>query len=201
MKTSVSTLLLVAGLLQLSVSCVSTEHEMAASTKDPRSTYVPPTGAGRRINSTTVLNTVRATHTFSDPKTKDNFQLQLRGPRILSSHLHLIVTTAKGDTLRHEVMPAKALLVGSEEQDSKLVTVRGQEITVLRNMNAFFTEDHFTHPAVPSTATQPADLSEQEWASLRTDPSGVGFDYPSATGSEQRLAYSRKLGRAVVLSE
>ena len=201
MKASVSTLLLVAGLAQLSVSCVSTEHETAASTKDPRSTYVPPTGVGRRINSTTVLNTVRATHTFSDPKTKDNFQLQLRGPRILSSHLHLIVTTAKGDTLRHEVMPAKALLVGSDEQDSKLVTVRGQEITVLRNMNTFFTEDHFTHPAVPPTATQPADLSEQEWASLRTDPSGVGFDYPSATGSEQHLAYSRKLGRAVVLSE
>jgi hypothetical protein len=201
MKTSLSTLLLAAGLLQLSVSCVRTEHEMASSTKDPRSTYVPPTGTGHRISSTTVLNTVRTTHSFSDSKTKDNFQLQMRGPRILSSRLHLIVTNAKGDTLRHEVLPAKALLVNSDEGDSKLATVRGQEIAVLHNMNTFFTEDHFSHPAVPPTATQPADLTEQDWASLRTDPSGVGFEYPGATGIEKRLAYSRKLGRAIVLSE
>lgn len=201
MKASLSTLLLVAGLLQLSASCVSTEHEMASSTKDPRSTYVPPTGTGHRISNATVLNTVRASHSFSDPKTKDNFLLQLRGPRILTSRLHLIVTNAKGDTLRHEVIPARALLAGSDEQDNKLATVRSQEIMILRKMNAFFSEDRFTHPAVPSSASQPAGLDAQDWANLRTDPSAVGFDYPGATGDEQRLAYSRKLGRAVVLNE
>jgi hypothetical protein len=201
MKTPLSTFLLAAGLLQLNASCVRTEQEKESTTKDPRSIYVPPTGAGHRISSSTVLNTVRTTHSFSDPKTKDNFQLQMRGPRILSSRLHLIVTTAKGDTLRHEVLPAKALLASSDERDSKLTTVRGQEIAVLHNMNTFFTEDHFSRPAVPSTATQPAELTEQDWASLRTDPSGVGFEYPSASGMEKRLAYSRKLGRAIVLGE
>ena len=122
MKAAFSTLLLATGLLHLSTSCVSTEHEMASSTKDPRSTYVPPTGAGHRISNATVLNTVRASHSFS-------------------------------------------------------------------------------LPAVPSSASPPAGLDAQDWASLRTDPAAVGFDYPNATGSEQRLAYSRKLGRAVVLNE
>jgi hypothetical protein len=142
MKTSIITVLAVAGLLQLGTSCVNSERELAASTKDPRSLYVPPTGAGRRVSGTTILNTVRASHTFSDPKTKDNFLLQLRGPRILTSRLHLIVLTTKGDTLRHEVMPARTLLQGTEAQSSKLSTVRDQEITILRRMNGFFSEDH-----------------------------------------------------------
>ena len=201
MRFSLLLLLAVAGLLQLSTSCASTEPERAASTRDPRSTYVPPAGAGHRISRATVLNTVRASHSFSDPKTKDNFLLQLRGPRILTSRLHLIVTSAKGDTLRHEVLPARALLAGTDEQDGQLATVRGQEITVLPRMNSFFGEDRFSHPAVPPSDTPPAELDAQAWASLRTDQNAIGFDYPDAAGNEQRLAYSRKLGRAVVLNE
>ncbi|MGI4866513.1 MAG: hypothetical protein ACRYFZ_21500 [Janthinobacterium lividum] len=201
MKASIFTMLAVAGLLQLGTSCVNTEREMASSTKDPRSVYVPPTSAGRRINGATVLNTVRATHSFSDPKTKDNFLLQLRGPRILTSRVHLIVTNAKGDTLRHEVMPARALLAGSAVQDSKMATVRDQEIAILRRMNGFFAEDHFTHPAVPTSATQPAELDAKAWDSLRADPAAVGFDYPGAAGNEMRLAYSRQLHRAVAMSQ
>jgi hypothetical protein len=201
MQRSFFTLLALAGLVQLSASCVNTEREVATSTKDPRSQYMPPTGTGRRINGATVLNTVRASHSFSDPKTKDNFLLQLRGPRILSSRLHLIVTTAKGDTLRHEVMPARALLQSTDAQDSKLTTVRDQEVFVLSRMNTFFREDHLTHPAVAAGTTQPADVDAQTWASLRADPATIGFDFPGATGSELRLAYSRQLGRAVVISQ
>ncbi|RZK63225.1 MAG: hypothetical protein EOO59_00320 [Hymenobacter sp.] len=201
MKSSIFTILAVAGLLQAGTSCVNTEREMASSTKDPRSQYVPPTGTGRRTNGATVLNTVRTSHRFSDPQVKDNFLLQLRGPRILTSRVHLIVTTPKGDTLRHDVLPARALLQGTDAQDSKLATIRDQEIVVLRRMNNFFTEDHFSQPAVSAATTQPASLDAQAWASLRADPATVGFDYPSAAGNEQRLAYSRQLGRAVVLSE
>jgi hypothetical protein len=148
-----------------------------------------------------VLNTVRASHSFSDPKTKDNFLLQLRGPRILTSRLHLIVLTAKGDTLRHEVMPARALLQGTETQSSKLTTVRDQEITILRRMNGFFSEDHFAALAVPSSTRRPAGLDAKAWATLLADPNAISFEYPSVGGNDRRLAYSRQLGRAVVLSE
>jgi len=194
-------MLAVGGLLQLGTSCVNSERELAASTKDPRSLYIPPSGAGRRVSGTTVLNTVRASHSFSDPKTKDNFLLQLRGPRILTSRLHLIVLTAKGDTLRHEVMPARALLQGTEAQGSKLTTVRDQEITILRRMNGFFSEDHFAALAVPSSARRPAGLDAKAWATLLADPNAISFEYPTTGGSEHRLAYSRQLGRAVVLNE
>lgn len=201
MKPAIVTTLAVAALLQLGTSCVNSERELAASTKDPRSLYVPPTGAGRRVSGTTVLNTVRASHSFSDPKTKDNFLLQLRGPRILTSRLHLIVLTAKGDTLRHEVMPARALLQGSDVQSSRPTTVRDQEIAILRRMNSFFTEDHFTSFAVPGTAPKPAELDAKTWATFRADPNTISFEYPGAAGNEKRLAYSRQAGRAVVLSE
>lgn len=201
MKPSLVTILAAVGLLALGASCVNSERELAASTKDPRSLYVPPTGAGRRVNTATVLNTVRASHSFSDPKTKDNFLLQLRGPRILTSRLHLIVLTAKGDTLRHEVMPARALLQGLEVQSSRPTTVRDQEIAILRRMNTFFSEDHFTNPAVPGSATRPAGLDAKAWESLRADPTAIGFDFPGAAGSEKRLAYSRQLRRAVVMNQ
>ena len=56
-------------------------------------------------------------------------------------------------------------------------------------------------PAVPATAPQPAEVDTQAWTSLRNDPTAVGFDYPGASGSSYRLAYSRQLGRAVVLAE
>jgi hypothetical protein len=201
MKSSILTILAAVGLLQLGTSCVNSERELASSTKDPRSLYVPPTGAGRRVSGTTVLNTVRASHSFSDPKTKDNFLLQLRGPRILTSRLHLIVLTTKGDTLRHEVMPARALLQGSEAQGSKLTTVRDQEITILRRMNGFFSEDHFGTLTVPSSTRKPAGLDAKAWTTLLADPAAISFEYPGIAGSDKRLAYSRQLGRAVVLSE
>ena len=143
---------------------------------------MPPTGAGRRVSTTTVLNTVRASHSFSDPKTKDNFLLQLRGPRILTSRLHLIVLTTKGDTLRHEVMPARALLQGSEAQGSRAMTVRDQEITILRRMNGFFTEDHFAALALPSSARKPAGLDAKAWATLLADPNAISFRIPQRRG-------------------
>ncbi|HET9502788.1 MAG TPA: hypothetical protein VFO93_04565 [Hymenobacter sp.] len=201
MKASLFTFCAVAILLQLNTSCINTEREVATSTKDPRSVYVPPSSTGRRVSGATVLNTVRASHAFSDPKTKDNFVLQLRGPRILTSRVHLIVLSAQGDTLRHEVMPARALLAGSTAQDSKMATVRDQEIAILRRMNNFFAEDHFTRPAVPGTAAQPAELDAKAWDSLRADPNAIGFDYPGAAGNDMRLAYSRQLRRAVAISQ
>jgi len=201
MKSSLATILAAAGLLQLGTSCVNTERETASSTKDPRSVYVPPTGTGRRVSNVTVLNTVRASHSFSDPKTKDNFLLQLRGPRILTSRLHLIVLTAKGDTLRHEVMPARALLQGTEAQSSKMLTARDQEILILRRMNSFFSEDHFTNLTVSGTTPRPAGLDAKAWDTLRADQTAISFEYPGAAGSDHRLAYSRQLGRAVVLND
>jgi hypothetical protein len=201
MKSSIITILTAVGLLQLGTSCVNSEREIASSTKDPRSVYVPPTGAGRRVSNVTVLNTVRASHSFSDPKTKDNFLLQLRGPRILTSRLHLIVLTAKGDTLRHEVMPARALLQGTEGQSSKMLTARDQEIAILRRMNGFFSEDRFTNLTVSGTTAKPAGLDAKAWDTLRADQNAVSFEYPSIGGNDRRLAYSRQLGRAVVLSD
>nr|GFD58973.1 hypothetical protein [Tanacetum cinerariifolium] len=59
-----------------------------------------------------------------------------------------------------------------------MATVRDQEIAILRRMNNFFAEDHFTHPAVPTSAAQPAELDAKAWDSLRADPAAIGFDYP-----------------------
>ncbi|ALW86061.1 hypothetical protein AUC43_13755 [Hymenobacter sedentarius] len=192
--------LLAAGLtLQLS-SCVSTEREVSSSTTDPRTTYKPPVaGNGARIGSKTVLNTVSTSHTFSDPNTKDNFILQLRGPRVLTARAHFIVTTSKGDTLRHEVMPARALLSEST-LDPQASSVRDQEIAILQGMNTFFAAGHFSQPAVPAGLEQPAEVDTKTWAALREDPSTVAFDFTGTGGSERRLAYVRKLGKAVVIS-
>jgi len=200
MSTSFCKLSTVAVLLFAASSCVSTERETATSTKDPRAEFTPPNGRGERVGGATVLNTVRATHPFSDPQRPDNFILQMRGPRVLSSRVHLFVVSSKGDTLRHDVLPATALLDDPTLRRNQSATVRDKEISILRGMNNFFSPSHFVQPAVPAGATQPAEVDTQAWASLRNDPQAVGFDYPSSAG-ETRLAYSRQLGKVLVINQ
>ncbi len=191
-----------AALLPAVFSCATTEREAANTNKDPRTTYVPPApGARNHLNSQTVLNTVRATHAFSNPKTRDNFTLQLRGSRIITGQVHFIVTSSTGDTLRHEVLPARALLDGKAPADARGATSRDQEIAILRGMNTFFATSHFSQPAVPAQEDQPAEVDGAVWQALRADPAAVGFDFPGPDGSERRLAYVRKLRKAVVLSQ
>ena len=198
-----SALWLVASSLCLQLaSCVSTEREVGSSNSDPRSTYTPPpAGSGARVGSQTVLNTVTARHAFSDAKVPDKFMLQLRGPRVLTAQAHLIVLNSKGDTLRHEVLPARALLTQKGLADPRASTVRDQEIAILQSMNNFFTDGHFIQPAIPAGAEQPAELDTNTWTALREDPGTVGFDYTGAGGAERRMAYVRKLGKAVVISQ
>jgi hypothetical protein len=200
MTTSICKLGAVAAIILTASSCVSTERETATSTKDPRAEFTPPNGRGERVGGATVLNTVRTTHPFSDPKEPDNFILQMRGPRVLSSRIHLYIVSSKGDTLRHEVMPATALLDDRTLRNNQSATVRDKEISILRGMNAFFSPDRFVQPAVPASATQPAELDTQAWTSLRNDPRAVGFDYPSGSG-ESRLAYSRQLNKVLVINQ
>jgi hypothetical protein len=68
-------------------------------------------------------------------------------------------------------------------------------------MNSFFTPTHFMQPAVPVGTAQPAEMDTKTWATLREDPTAVGFDYTGAGGAERRMAYSQKLGKAVVISQ
>lgn len=200
--TRTSLVLLATGLTLQLASCVSTEHEVSGSTVDPRTTYTPPAiGDRTRIGNKTVLNTVRAMHAFSDPNTQDNFVLQLRGPRILSAQAHLIVLNSKGDTLRHEVLPAHALLNQKELSDPQSASVREKEIAILQGMNSFFAAGHFSQPAVPSGAEQPAELDTKTWVALREDPTAVGFDFSGGGGAERRMTYVRKLGKAIVISQ
>ena len=200
-KISTFALLFTSLSLQLT-SCVSTDREASTSTKDPRATYTPPPAGSRtRINGKTVLNTVRATHAFSDPNSNDNFVLQLRGERILSGQAHLIVTNNMGDTIRHEVMPARALLTHADAGLARSASVRDQEIAILQGMNSFFAAGHFMQPAVPAGTEQPAEVDTKTWMTLREDPTAVGFDYTGSGGAERRMAYSQKLGRAIVISQ
>ena len=201
MKTFFRCLATVA-LLPAAFSCATTEREAASTNKDPRTTYVPPApGARNHLNSQTVLNTVRVTHAFSNPKTRDIFTLQLRGSRIITGQAHLIVTTSTGDTLRHEVLPARALLAGRVSTDAHGTTTRDQEIAILRGMNTFFASDNFAQPAVPAHEEQPAEVDVDAWQALRADPAAVGFDFPGPDGSERRLAYVRKLRKTMLLSQ
>jgi hypothetical protein len=187
--------------LQLS-SCVSTEREVSTSNTDPRATYIPPAAGSRaRVNGKTVLNTVSTTHTFSNPDTKDNFILQLRGPRVLTAQAHLIVTSSKGDTLRHEVLPARALLSHTDISDPQSASAREQEIAILQGMNSFFADVRFTNPAIPAGTEQPAEIDAKTWSALREDPKAVGFEYTGAGGSERRMAYARKLGKAIDIAQ
>jgi hypothetical protein len=187
-------------LLQLA-SCINTEREVGTS-KNADRVFTPTPEANRgRVSERTILRTVNAQHTFSSTKGKDTFVLQLRGPKIATSQAYFMIVSSTGDTLRKEVMPATALINDRELDDPQAATVRDKEIAILQAMNSFFRDDRFVQPAVPRAATQPENVDAQSWTSVKEDSRAVGFDYPSADGRERRLAYSKKLGRAVVIAE
>lgn len=190
-------------LLSLSLaSCLNTEKEIGTTDKDPRATYTPPTPAERsRMTSSTVLNTVQGSHVFSDPTRPDKFVLQLRGLRILSGQVHLIVINAGGDTLRHEVLPARALLSEAALADPAAASTRDKEIAILKRMNTFFSPESFVQPAVTPLAEQPAEFNTAAWQALRADPTAVAFDYPGRDGNGQRLTYSKLLHRVLVINQ
>jgi hypothetical protein len=68
-------------------------------------------------------------------------------------------------------------------------------------MNNFFADEHFSRPAVPANAEQPAEVDVKTWLALSTDTTAVGFDYTGAGGAERRMAYVRKLGKTIVISQ
>lgn len=182
-------------------SCINTEREVGTS-KNAQQVFSPtPEAARARVSERTVLRTVNTTHYFSNAKTKDNFILQLRGPKIATAQANFIIVSSTGDTLRKEVLPATALINNRDLDDPQAATVRDKEIAILQGMNSFFATDRFVQPAVPRTSTQPQNVDAQSWNSVKEDARAVGFDYPSSDGRERRLAYSKKLGRAVVIAE
>ena len=188
-------------LLVYTSSCINTEREVGTS-KNAQKVFTPsPEGNRGRVSERTVLRTVNTTHYFSNTKTKDNFILQLRGPKIATAQANFIILSSTGDTLRKEVLPASALINERDLADPQAATVRDKEIAILQGMNAFFRDDRFVQPAIPKTSTQPENVDAQSWSSVKADTKAVGFDYPGADGRERRLAYSKKMSRAVVIAE
>ncbi|HEX8425980.1 MAG TPA: hypothetical protein VF639_06775 [Hymenobacter sp.] len=182
-------------------SCITTDKE-AGTSRNTDKPYTPvPDPSRGRVTNRTVLRTVNSTHYFSNTKTKDNFVLQLRGTKILNSQARFIILTSTGDTLRKEIIPATALLDKRLASDPTAATARDKEIAILQSMNTFFKEDKFMQPAVPRTLRLPSDVDPQAWQAVREDTKAVGFDYVAAGGKERRLAYAKKLRKAVIVAE
>jgi hypothetical protein len=188
-------------LLMQTTSCINTEREVGTS-KNAQKVFTPsPEGSRGRVSERSVLRTVNTSHYFSNTKTKDNFILQLRGAKISTAQANFIILSSKGDTLRKEVLPASALINERDLDDPQAATARDKEIAILQGMNAFFRDDRFVQPAIPKTSVQPENVDAQSWSSVKEDNRAVGFDYTAASGRERRLAYSKKLSRAVVIAE
>ncbi|TLM96568.1 hypothetical protein [Hymenobacter jeollabukensis] len=198
-------LLLPAALLLLLAqsSCVTTDREVGTSS-NPERVYTPKPEAERsRLTSRTVLRTVQTQHAFSDRGSKDKFVLLLQGPKIIDANARFLIISAKGDTLRNEVIPAKALIDERAMQDDpQASSVRSRELAILQGMNSFFADDKFTSPAIPRTATTAPEGADPEgWSAVQAEGRAVGFDYVDASGREKRIAYAKKLNKAVIVAD
>ncbi|RTQ52566.1 hypothetical protein EJV47_06020 [Hymenobacter gummosus] len=190
-------------LLLAQSSCVTTDREVGTS-NNPERVYTPKPEAERsRLTSRTVLRTVQAQHAFSDRGSKDRFVLLLQGPKIIDANARFLIISAKGDTLRNEVIPAKALInERTLQEDPQAASVRSREMAILQGMNSFFAEDKFTSPAIPRTVTAAPEGSDPAgWSAVQADNRAVGFDYVDASGREKRIAFAKKLNKAVVVAD
>ncbi|KUG07674.1 hypothetical protein [Solirubrum puertoriconensis] len=190
-------------LLLMQASCVTTDREVGTSSNADKLFTPKPEANRSRLTSRSVLRTVAVQRNFSDGKSKDNFVLLLQGPKIIDANARFLIISAKGDTLRNEVMPAKTLIdERTLQNDPQAGSVRARELAILQGMNRFFAEDKFTSPAIPRTLTSPpAEIDAEGWSAVQTDKRAVGFDYTDASGREKRIAYARKLNKAVIIAE
>ncbi|WP_400190802.1 hypothetical protein [Hymenobacter sp. B81] len=184
-------------------SCVTTDREVGTSNNADQLFTPKPEAARSRMTSRTVLRTVQAQHAFSDPRAKDNFVLLLQGTKVAEANARFLIISAQGDTLRNEVMPATALIdERAMQEDPQAGSVRAKEIAILQGMNKFFAEDKFTAPAIPKkTTSAPEGADPEGWQAVREDNRAVGFDYVDASGREKRIAFAKKLNKAVVVAE
>lgn len=190
-------------LLLAQSSCVTTDREVGTS-NNPEKVFTPKPEAQRsRLTSSTVLRTVQAQHAFSERGSKDRFVLLLQGPKIIDANARFLIITAKGDTLRNEVIPAKALIDERALQDDpQAASVRTRELAILQGMNAFFAEERFSSPAIPRAITAAPEGSDPEaWKAVQADNRAVGFEYVDASGREKRIAFAKKLNKAVVVAD
>ncbi|KAA9339726.1 hypothetical protein F0P96_03675 [Hymenobacter busanensis] len=189
--------------LLIQSSCVTTDREVGNSSNADKLFTPKPEASRSRMTSNTVLRTVQAQHAFSDTRSKDNFVLLLQGTKVSEANARFLIISAKGDTLRNEVMPASALIDERDLQnDPQASSVRAREIAILQGMNKFFAPDKFTSPAIEKKATNAPEGSDPEgWNAVRADNRAVGFDYTDASGREKRIAFAKKLNKAVVVAE
>jgi hypothetical protein len=144
-----------------------------------------PTGAPLYINT--------AVRPFSDAKLADTLTVSINGESILTGQVFLRIRNHTGKDIYTATFPASDLVTheGTIEptQDEEIVTKR---------MNTFFRDEHFS-PAAAVSPTSPAtpDSLKTAWKTIQTDSSAVSFAYPAGGTSENRIAYSKSLGKVI----
>lgn len=145
------------------------------------------------------LQEATTTHIFSSRTAPDQFRLQLRGDSVLTGMLGLSIVSAAGDTLLRDQFPATALLdYGLSSQYGENPTATQRAAYIRQRINSFFAADKFSNPAIKPEETFDEDYSSKIiWQEVK-QMELPGFFYNLYEEDGRRMAYSRRLGKAVM---
>jgi hypothetical protein len=148
-----------------------------------------------KIDSILIENKIK--HVFSDKDTMDQFYICIKGKTIHDGTVTLRITKGNGVVLLNEEFPSYLLMGYDYEGDVNSRPDR--EKFMISRIKSFFDDKHFASPAIQPDDKFDENLSDKDiWDEISADKNNVGFFYILGEGDGRKIAYSKKMNKAVL---
>jgi hypothetical protein len=149
------------------------------------------------------LYSTQKLHAFSDPAKPDTFKLDVSGKDYLSARARIQIVSGAGVLIYLEEFNTADLAeygIKKSEKDTIPPTEAEKVAHIRTRVKEFFDSKQFSNPAIkPGTALLSERITNQELVTeLKTDPKSIAFHYILGLEDGVYIAYSEKLGKAVL---
>lgn len=144
-----------------------------------------------------ILQEIKVDRFFSSQRTKDHFQLILRGENLREAQVEFSILNAENELLWQEEFRGwdfigYALLDASKAEE---------EAYIQKRITEFFSDKNFEFPAIAQNDSSSFDEDyavQDEWESIARDSTATGFKYLIGEERIMAIAYSKDLKKVVV---
>jgi len=145
-----------------------------------------------------VLIDSKIAHAFSSAVSKDTFRIKAVGSTLLKAKIIFTISSGSGTEIYSATFKAVDLI---NEGLPKGIAASGkdQERYILKRIREFFNEKNFSQPAIRDNEEFDDDYSIQDiWMDIKSDKTAIGFNYLIGEEDNRKIAYSKKLKKAVL---
>lgn len=191
--------LLIGGALFVA-SCTNSTREQAKKSAGSPDKSQEPAEHDEPQEQSHYLVENKVQHVFSDPSKKDEFRIGITGKNLMDGKVIFTITNSEGKVLLKEEFEADYLL--GYDFEGNINSRKETDAFITKRIKAFFSEDHFSVPAISPDVVFEEDQSyyidKQTWQEIKSDKQAVGFYYLLGKEDGRHVAFSKKKGKVVM---